>query len=405
MNYHIQIFVGVVAALTVVGVVVSLLRRSRNFKGYEEFQGEFQRIASTLKAEIFRDGDDLGITGNYKRYPVQIRFSYAETAPGVSVRMKAPASFTLSVVPRGERSSEGRVLIRTGDDMFDARFATRTDHPTQARMLVGSARLRAQMEKLCCSNQTFLTLTTGKIELNELTIPSPYTARHVLDHVEQMGALAAGVEAIPGAEKVKIEPYRREQTTPVFRLALLLGAMATLVTVFLIPPTKAQPDLSAGGSEVNYAEGVNSVDALEISDLSGSRAATAEDFDPGIAGWMRGQGAAVSGRVELELDDAKERPDVAYWLLGPDGASRIVILRNGQKLYDTKYANVAGIARVPAASLEAIAWQVRPTEPPQHDGLLILSRTESGVSAVILFAPGSRMLTGVPQQYDTLTLP
>jgi len=69
---------------------------------------------------------------------------------------------------------------------FDARFAARTDHPTQAKMLVSSKTMRTHMEKLCCSSKSFLTMVTGSIEVSELIIPGPYTARHVLDHVESM---------------------------------------------------------------------------------------------------------------------------------------------------------------------------------------------------------------------------
>jgi len=228
----IQIAVIVVSAVSLAGVIISTLRNSAMLAGYDEYKADIQKIATTLKAEMFRDGDDVVIPGNYKKFPIQVRFSYSENTPGLNIRMQAPVSFTFSVVPKGERATEGRVLVRTGDDMFDARFAARTDHPTQAKMLVSSKTMRTHMEKLCCSSKSFLTMVTGSIEVSELIIPGPYTARHVLDHVESMSILAAEVDDIPGAEKVKIQEYKREKSTPVVKIALVVGALVAIAAVF-----------------------------------------------------------------------------------------------------------------------------------------------------------------------------
>src|SRR5437879_11204778 len=177
--------------------------------------------------------------------------------------MQAPVSFTFSVVPKGERASEGRVLVRTGDDMFDARFAARTDHPTQAKMLVSSKSMRTHMEKLCCSSKSYLTLVTGNIELSELVIPSPYTARHVLDHVESMAMLAKEVGEIPGAEKIKIAEYKREQSAPVVKIALAVGALVAIAAVFT-GMTGVEDSSSSVVAGVVQTEGVVAKDAAMI---------------------------------------------------------------------------------------------------------------------------------------------
>src|SRR5262249_44149305 len=116
MNEHVQIGLGIAALVTLIGVAISFFRKSAVLKGYEEYQADVNRIANTLRAEMFRDGGDLVVTGNYKQNPIQIRFSHDENTPGLNMRMQAPVSFTFSVVPKGERSTEGRVLIRTGED-------------------------------------------------------------------------------------------------------------------------------------------------------------------------------------------------------------------------------------------------------------------------------------------------
>ena len=94
-----QIAVFVIALVTIIGVIVSSMRKSSALAGYDEIRQEVPRIASALKAEMFRAGNDLVLVGNFNRRPTQVRFSYDENTPGLNIRMQAPVSFTFSVVP------------------------------------------------------------------------------------------------------------------------------------------------------------------------------------------------------------------------------------------------------------------------------------------------------------------
>jgi len=139
-----------------------------------------------------------------------VRFSYDENTPGLNIRMSAPANFNLTISPKGAQGTgEGRTLVRTGDDMFDARFTTKTDHMAQAKMFVGGKQAMMLMQKLCCSSKTFLAISNGSIELSELVIPTPSTSAHVMDHVQNMSKLALQLQAMPGAETVKVRTYQR----------------------------------------------------------------------------------------------------------------------------------------------------------------------------------------------------
>ena len=401
---QLQIAVVIIAGVTLAGVIVSFFRKSAAFAGYEEYKEDVARIVSTLRAETFRDGDDLVITGNHKKMPLQVRFSYAENTPGLNVRMQAPVSFTFSVAPKGALATEGRVSIRTGDDMFDVRFTARTDHPTQAKMLVSSPKMRQQMAKLCCSSKTFLTLTRGSIELSELVIPAPYTARHVLDHVDSMGQLAAAIEGIPGSSDIKIQPYQREKSTPVFRIALAIGAVAALFAVFILKPSSAQPDLSNSAPDLNRADGVSAIDSLKLPYLKGWHAMTPEEFAPEIAGWIRGNGVEPSGRIELQADDKNEAPDVFYLLVDKDGQTRIAMLLNGAMFYDTRFPNIAGAVRVPHDSLAGIAWKIKPSYAAVGDAVMVFERSESGMRPLIMFPNGRNLLVGEPERYYNINL-
>src|SRR5437588_5398405 len=332
---HIQLAILVIAAVSLVGLIISIIRGSSTFSGYEDYKQDMLKIAKSLHAEVFRDGDDVVIAGNHKKLPLQVRFSYSETTPGLNIRLQAPVSFTFSVVPKGATATEGRVPVRTGDEMFDARFVARTDHPTQAKMLVGNKVMRKQMAQLCCSSKTYLTLVTGSIELSELVIPTPATARHVLDHVEAMGLLATAVEAIPGADQVKITPYQRERSSPVVQIAIGVGAIAAIFAVFLLKPQSAQPDLSGVAAAMATAEGVAAVDMPQIPNAMEWHAAKAEDFDRDVASFVKGGGAVPTGRIPLQIEPGDTPRDVAYWLIkNKDSGNRLVVIQNGVNIYD-----------------------------------------------------------------------
>jgi hypothetical protein len=403
---HIQIAAIVIAVVAVVGLIISLVQRGANYKGYEEYASEIDRIAKTMKAEIFRDGEDLGVTGNHKKYPVQLRFSYSETTPGLVIRMQCPVSFTFSVVPKGERATEGRVLVRTGDDMFDARFASRTDHPTQAKMLVSSKSMRTNLEKLCCSSKTFVTLTTGAIEVSELVIPGPYTARHVLDHLDSMAVVARGCEDIPGAEKVKIAPYEREKSSPVAKIAIAAGVVVAMIAIFVMSPTTSANLREVAGTPP--PAGVAAIDMQYLGDVTGYHAANADDYDPTVAAWMRGSGVNADGRLEARFDQPGDLPDVAYWLVNPNTKiSRLVILRNGQNIYDVKYTDLVGAVRVPASSLQNMDWEYKPAEEPKADGIMVFRRAKSNpdkLIADVIFPASARIISAKPKDYQTVSL-
>lgn len=404
---HIQIAAIVIAVVAVVGLIISLVQRGANYKGYEEYASEIDRIAKTMKAEIFRDGDDLAVTGNHKNYPVQLRFSYSETTPGLVIRMQAPVSFTFSVVPKGERATEGRVLVRTGDDMFDARFASRTDHPTQAKMLVSSKAMRTNLEKLCCSSKTFVTLVTGAIEVSELVIPGPYTARHVMDHLDSMAVVAKGCGDIPGAEKVKVTPYEREKSSPTTKLAIAGGIVAAMIAIFVMAPATSANLKEVAGTPP--PEGVSALHVQYMPDLQGYRGARAEDFDPTVASWMRGSGVPPSGQMEAKFDQTDNIADVAYMLVNPDThIQRVVLIHNGNNIYDSKYPDLVGAVRVPFSTMQSVDWAFKPMDEPTGDGIMTFRRKQEGdetkLLVSILFPSHGRVLSASPKDYQTVSL-
>ncbi len=395
----------VIAALAFIGLAISLARSSSTFAGYSEIRSEVNEVARALKAELFRDGNDLVIAGQTKKHPVQVRFSYDENTPGMNMRMQAPVAFTFSVVPKGERATEGRVLVRTGDEMFDARFAARTDHPTQAKMMLGSRQMRFHMEKLCCSSKSFLTLTTGLIEQSELVIPTPYTVKHILDHVDSMAVLASGAEDIPGADAVKITPYQREHTSYVARAALAAGALATIIAVFAIQPRPAQADISNLKSE-QLSEGIMPKDVPLIPFVNQWRATNENDYPEEIASWLKSSGATLEGRINFKMQ-AEDALDSTAYILVPQtekSGRRVVVISHNQKVYDSQYPTGVALVRVPQSELKNIQWKLAPRAESPGDALMVIKQDDAGFSGAVIFSADGHFQSGVPENFQNVSL-
>jgi hypothetical protein len=388
-----------------VGFIIHTFRRGQTFSGYKELTKDAEQIAKSLGGEIFRDGNDLVISGNYRKMPAIVRFSYDENTPGLNLHGKAKATFTMSVAPKGERAAEGRVLVRTPDDMFDARFQTRTDHPTQAKMFVGGKLAMQQLQKLCCSSRTFFTITTGAMELSELTIPTPYTGHHVTDHLESMAKLARALEDMPGAETIKVHKLEKEKSN-IIRAAIVVGAIAALITVYAATrgPREVISVHDLADTEGPPA-GMTPIDAAQIHRLQGWRVATAEDFGPTARSWLRDNGQDLSGHLVGDFSGRNVQRDAAYVLANPQGQRRVVLIVDGVNLYDAEYPIIVGMARIPKEAIANINWGKYPPQgTPDGDGLLIIRKREDPASGLVLFANERRVVSAVPVDYTQIRL-
>ena len=402
----IAIALTIVALVTLVGFLIAHFRDRNTYAGYEEIIGEARQIARSLKGEVFRDGTDLVASGNFFKLPVIVRFSYAENTPGLNVRMSAPATFTLSVVPKGAQATEGRVLVRTNDDMFDAKFTSRSDHPNQAKIFLGGKTVNAALHKLCCSQKTFFTMTSGSMELSELVIPEPYTAHHVLDHLESMRRLAVASAEMPGAHTVAIHEIEKERAV-VGRIAIALGVITAVLVVVgatrnLTSSAKAGP-VDPGAAIAG--RGIPPIDARNIPQAARYRTVTENDLDPGAAAFLRQFGDVHAGRVPGNYSGQNNPRDVAYLLVADQGGSRVVLLANGMNKLDTEFTNIAFIGRVPQDRLSNVSWvNPAPAAAPDGDGLLIVRNVNDQTSGSIAYLSGGRVVTGTPANFNQISL-
>ncbi len=402
----IAVALAIIVVVTLVGFIIASLRDRSTYAGYEEIIGEVRQVSRSLKGEIFRDGTDLVTSGNFFKLPVIVRFSYDENTPGLNLRMSAPATFTLSVVPKGAQATEGRVLVRTSDDMFDAKFTSRSDHPNQAKIFLGGKTVNAALHKLCCSQKTFFTMTSGSMELSELVIPEPYTAHHILDHLESMRRLAAAASEMPGAHTVAIHEIEKERNV-VGRLAIAVGVITAILVVVgatrnLTSSAKAGP-ADPGAATVGH--GVFPVDASGIPQAARYRAASERDLDAAALAFLRQFGEVHAGRVAGNYSGQSNPRDVAYLLIPESGPWRVVLLAKGVNKLDSQFASVAFIARVPQARLKGITWANQgPADEPDGDGLLIVRKADEQTSGNVVYFSGGRLISGAPANFNQISL-
>lgn len=405
MNTHpVAISVLIVAVVAFVGAVLYYFRDKRTYQGHEEYADDVRKLAKRLvRPEIFRDGDDLVISATWARLPVVIRFSYADNTPGLDIRMQAPSNFTMSVVPKGARASEGRVAVKTPDDMFDARFTTRSDHPTQAKMFLAGNKVMSELVRLCCSAHASLTISHGTIEQTEAIIPGPYTARHVFDHIDSMSKLASELGRMPGAESANVKPLRRERRL-VLRTAIVIGAVTALGAIIAASHTPADIPISEiAPGEATSVEGILPNEALQIGQVKGWHGAKQAELDPDALSWARafGQGAV---RLDGDFTGKGHGKETAYLLVNNEGQRRIVVLSDAHARLDMRYPWAGILTRIPKPAISRIEWIGRAPETPDGDALMIIRKPGDRTSGLVLYLSDGRLVSGVPKDYQAVPL-
>lgn len=395
-----QIALFIVAGLAAIGVTVTYLRTRMTFSGYEEILHDIRKIGASIKGETFRDGSDVVISGTWEKNPVVVRFSNQENTPGLNIRMPAAASFQISVAGKENQVSEGpRTPVKTADEMFDARFTTRTDQPMSARMLLTKP-VTAVFQKLACSKNTYIQLGGGVIEHSELVIPEP-AASHVMDHLKSLAALAAALRNMPGAEKVKILKIEHERH--VFARAVM--AVGVLVAIGAVVAAIQVPSTNAIAANESLSNGILPADAVLISNAGVWHAATPAELDPAGAEQLRVFGVTPAARVSGDYSGTANGQDAAYLLVNPEGKRRVVILAGHQNRYDVQFAAVGMIARVPKDVVGSIRWKndKGPTNVP-GDGLLIVRQANKADGAVVMFVGADSITSFTPVSWHDVQL-
>ena len=390
----------IVGVLAVVGLTVYFFRHRSMYAGYEPLEVDARGIVGALRGEMFRDGDDLVMTGNFANLPTIVRFSNADNTPGLQVRMQAPATFAMTVAPSAAPPTGGkRMPLQGADPTFDSRFVVRSDQPMEARLFLTPGVL-GNLKKLCCSSGTFVNTSQGALELTETVIPPTSTRHHVVEHLKQMAALVESLRSMPGSDTVKVAAFKRERHITV-RIAIAVGVIAAAIVVFTATTTRPVPT-----TEVVVPDGMIPNEATLISDVNSWRMATPADFDPSLVNWMRNNRLEPAGRVAADFSGSGLGTDVAYLLVKDDGTRRLVILCGGVVRYDAQFSPLAGIAPLRHNDISAINWtHNQPPPEVDGDGLLLVRTAADGASGFSVFLRHNTPIFTSTAKWDSINLP
>ncbi len=396
-----NIFLVLSAVLFLSALLIAASARRSKLSGYGEIAKDVERLSRMLlQSQTFRDGSDLVIKGNHGQWPVLVRFSSGEGASGLSITVHAPANFQMLVAHVSAPRPETGTRVRTGDGLFDFKFSATSDQPMVARMFVSAAGTVQLIKKLCWASFTSLRIGPGELEV----LVRPCNIADIFDYVQQhlatMEKLAEELRAMPGADAVRIVPFRKpgnRMLKPAIAMAL---AIAFLEAWHLSAANPAQGQVFA--SQPGATEDVLPSDAASIIYLKGWRVAQDSDFDANEMTWLRAQGAAPGATLHGDFAGRSNGRDTAYILTGNDGMKRVVVLSEGKLVYDRRYRQIFAAARIPAGDLNAIEWRDPMPAKPDGDGLLIVTKPGDPTANLILaFKDGSLML-GAPVNYQKL---
>ncbi|HEY6272456.1 MAG TPA: hypothetical protein VIX19_10740 [Terriglobales bacterium] len=386
----------------IVGIIVYWVRRFAVFRGYKDLERAVLQIASVLETQAIRDRRDVVVGGHFRNRPTIVRFSRRMDTPGLEIQMRAPVTFDLWLMPRTVATSEGRVILRSGSTELDKRFSTRTNFPAEARMHLADSAVLASLEQLCCSTQTGLAMSGQTIQLSELTIPD-FTANHVMDHLHAMAAVAERLDAMPGADQIKIQPLSRLGSTWTIRVTLVAGLIGLVILLFAQPYNRPSAE-GRTATHIPSGVGVLLADAPHIQKLQGWHVAWADDFSGVALRFLRERRLPLSGRVTADFTGHSQVRDSAYLLLDASGQRRLVMLAGGMVAYDVIFPRVDLIAAIPHRSLPAIEWSAAPQFAADGDALLVVQNAEDPTQSVVLLRHGPQTYSARPADFNKIDL-
>src|SRR5438270_3994865 len=131
------ILIAAVVVLVVggIGLVLHLRRERETYAGYEEIAGELKKITRIIAGEVHRDGNDLVVTGEYKKGPTILRFSNAENTPGLHIEVRLPSTFHLTVSPKSAPENKFGHKVKLSL-WLEQRFVSRSKDPEDIELLM-----------------------------------------------------------------------------------------------------------------------------------------------------------------------------------------------------------------------------------------------------------------------------
>lgn len=392
----------IMAAAVVVGAGILLVRSRRTFRGYSEIAQDVKSLAERLNAELFRDGDDLVISGEYQNMPTLLRFSNSDNTPAVSIEARIAAAIQLTITPKQmpdtAAGSKVKLPLR-----LDHKFVAKSKEPLEIEMLLEQQAAVGLFTGLCCSQRTVLDISPGKLRLSEMLVPTSLLT-HVINHLREIHDLCEVIKTLPGSDTVKIVRIPRERSSWPLRAAIAMGVLIAAVSVMAATKDRSKPKVAAVVE--TSIHGMVPTDAAVIPFANDWRTVDTSELQTSFISWVTAAGKPVSSRYEFDSDDTGRPNGVAYLLTNAEGAKRVVALVDHRVVFDSSFKNLAGCTSVPAASIRNIQWDSTKNvrEQTSGDGILLVRDADDPHSGVILYFENGTLRSGSPVDYRSISL-
>ncbi len=391
----------IIAAVSLTGMIVAMVRNARKFHGYEDIVKDANNIAQKLHGQIFRDGDDLVISGNHENLPTIVRLSHAENTPGLSIEMRVPAKFRLTVMPKENSTGPDGIPMNLG---LPTGYAASTSSSFEAGQLLGAPPVKRALAHICQSSKFYLEISPERLLISELLIPELVCER-VLAELACASLLATELEKFPGADLRKIIPLRHDRSSWKFRGALAAGVIVTIAGI-------AQNGVNASNRSaavpVKKSSAIPRIDAVLLPHIDDWRLAEASDFDSRFVSWMQEYGLNARHVLDFSSDQSRRQDARAYFLVNDKGERRIAIFVDHRVLFDTIFPAAEGIAVVPMDSVDKIQWPMSRVpfdrQKVSGDGLLVVRNLDKTDGALLLFFANNNMYSGAPENFQHIDL-
>jgi hypothetical protein len=403
-SHPLLIAVSVIAATLIAGIITAIVREIRLFSDYRDIAPQVKTIANHLRAEVFRDRQDLVVSGHHKNIPTVLRFSKETNTPAMGLYVRIPSPCQLSLMPKRMAGRSRSQNIKIGSRILEENFTAKSTTATELNEWLRVDRNIKLLEALCCTRKTIFELNPGRLELLEMALPEELT-RHVFEHLAIIRELSESFESMPGSKNVEVRPLEQGHRSWFFKAAIAAGVIVVAISVIAATRERARtPVLAASDPELFH--GIPATDASFINGIGAWRAATRDELNPQFANWLQDSGKKPDSRIAFNPAGDNSSRGVAYLLVRDDGARRLVVLIDQRTVFDTCFSRLDGIAMVPVSSFPKLKWGQwqAPTQKPTGDALLVVRDATDPRSAELLFFPNGTLFSGIPKDYSAIDL-
>ena len=327
-------------------------------RGFEKIAPKILSIRRGLNGRLVRRHSELRIEGLHRGKRVTVVLSHADSAPELTVSMRAASSFSLVLLPRRGAQQVLPKNVSAGMDRLGNSHVAQADNLARASAFLTNANCAASLGKLLRNSQQIFSLDPSGIHFSQAILPE-HLSEYVFSSLEPLSLIVSSAED----RKLLKAPGHQLGGLGIFvklRTAVAVSPLVVAVAIGAIVALRSTPAPAAA---------IHDPAGLPVT--SGWRVATPADFASQFAN------VGTDGVLQLDVDDSGNPEERAAVLIGQDGSRRLLIMSGYRVCYDSLYRRLDGIARISKEQLPLLAWPSGDAPPAGtvRDGLLVVTNS------------------------------